>query len=72
MSAIYTAVTSQNAPDAVSALVNGIFNVALNGYAGNFTATDLSVDIDILQDQVTSMIGQLDANDGRRVARYSI
>ena len=62
MTAIYTAVTSQNAPDAVSAMLNGIFGVALGGYSADFTATDLAVDIDILTDEITSMIGDLRAN----------
>ena len=62
MAAIFTAVTSQNGADAVSALVNGIFAVDLGGYSADFVATGLDVGIDILADEVTSMIGGLRAN----------
>jgi hypothetical protein len=58
----FNAVTSQNAANDVVARVNGNFDVDYAGYLAEIQATDLDVTLDMALEEVTSVVGQIQAN----------
>ena len=57
----FSATTLQNAVNDVTTRVNGVFAIDYDGYVADIQAVDLDLTIDLVTDEITSVLGSLTA-----------
>ncbi len=62
LSTTFSATTLQNAVNDVTTRVNGVFAIDYDGYVADIQAVDLDLTIDLVTDEITSVLGSVTAN----------